>query len=160
MSFSFEIWVDADSCPVDVKNIIIRFTKRLQIKTYFVANRQIPVPKSDLFKMIIADATPDAADNIIVETIKPNDIAITRDIPLANRLVEKQITVINDRGTLFTKENIREKLSIRNFNKTLFDNGLISEKNSSFGKKEANLFANCLDREIQKKIKSETMHQA
>lgn len=156
MPFPFNLWVDADSCPVDVKNIIIRFTKRLQIKTYFVANRQIPLPKSDFFQMLIADATPDAADNIIVENIKDNDIAITRDIPLASRLVNKHITVINDRGTLFTEENIHEKLSIRNFNKTLFDNGLISEKNSSFGKKEANLFANCLDRELQKKIKAFT----
>ena len=103
--------------------------------------------------MIIAETSPDAADNIIVERIQPNDIAITRDIPLASRLVEKQITVINDRGTLFTAENIREKLSIRDFNKTLYENGLISEKNSTFGKKELNLFANCLDREIQKKLR-------
>lgn len=149
----FSIWVDADSCPVEVKQIIIRFAKRLQIKTYFVANRIIPIPKSELFEMIIADATPDAADNIIVENITTDDIAITRDIPLANRLVEKQTTVINDRGTLFTAENIREKLSIRDFNKTLYENGLLSEKNSSFGKKELNLFANCFDREIQKKLR-------
>lgn len=153
MNSSFAIWVDADSCPVDVRQIIIRFAKRLQLKTYFVANRIIPMPKSDIFEMIVADSSPDAADNIIVEKIKPDDIAVTRDIPLANRLVEKKITVINDRGTLFTAENIREKLSLRNFNKALYDNGLISEKNSSFGKKEANLFANCLDREIQKKLR-------
>ncbi|MBO4706460.1 MAG: YaiI/YqxD family protein [Spirochaetaceae bacterium] len=153
MSLPFSIWVDADSCPVDVRQIIIRFAKRLELKTYFVANHPIPSPKSELFEMIIADATPDAADNIIVEKINPDDIAITRDIPLASRLVEKQITVINDRGTLFTAENIREKLSIRDFNKTLYENGLISEKNTSFGKKEANLFANCFDREIQKKLR-------
>ena len=154
MSLPFSIWVDADSCPVEVRQIIIRFAKRLQLKTYFVANRLISAPKSELFEMILADSSPDAADNIIVAKIASNDIAITRDIPLANRLVEKQITVINDRGTLFTPENIREKLSMRNFNKTLYENGLLSEKNSSFGKKEANLFANCLDREIQKKLRA------
>lgn len=154
MSLSFSIWVDADSCPVDVRQIIIRFSKRLQIKTYFVANHAISIPKSELFEMLISDATPDAADNIIVDKIGFNDIAITRDIPLASRLVEKNTTVINDRGTLFTPENIREKLSMRNFNKTLYENGLLSEKNSSFGKKEANLFANCLDREIQKKLRN------
>ena len=153
MNCPFSFWVDADSCPVEVRTIIIKFAKRLQIQTYFVANRQIPIPKSDFFEMIVADTSPDAADNIIVERIADNDIAITRDIPLANRLVEKQITVINDRGTLFTPDNIREKLSLRNFNKTLYENGLLSEKNSSFGKKEANLFANCLDREVQKKIR-------
>ena len=149
----FSIWVDADSCPVEVRQIIIRFAKRLQLKTFFVANRLIPAPKSTLFEMIIAENSQDAADNIIVERVQTDDIVITRDIPLANRLLEKSIIVINDRGTLFTNENIREKLSVRNFNKTLFENGLISEKNSTFGKKEVNLFANCLDREIQKKLR-------
>ena len=67
MSLSFSIWVDADSCPVDVRQIIIRFSKRLQIKTYFVANHAISIPKSELFEMLISDATPDAADNIIVD---------------------------------------------------------------------------------------------
>ena len=153
MDCPFSIWVDADSCPVDVRQIIIRFAKRLQLKVYFAANRTIPIPKSELFEMIIAEISPDAADNIIVERINPNDIAITRDIPLASRLLEKKITVINDRGTLFTDDNIREKLSMRDFNKSLFENGLISEKSSTFGKKELNLFANCLDREIQKKLR-------
>lgn len=153
MDCPFSIWVDADSCPVDVRQIIIRFAKRLQLKVYFTANRTIPIPKSELFEMIIAEISPDAADNIIVDRINPNDIAITRDIPLASRLLEKKITVINDRGTLFTDDNIREKLSMRDFNKSLYENGLISEKSSTFGKKELNLFANCLDREIQKKLR-------
>jgi len=160
MDSFFSIWVDADSCPVEVRQIIIRFAKRLNLKTYFVANRTIPMPKSDLFEMILAEASPDAADNIIVDKINPDDIAVTRDIPLANRLLQKKITVINDRGTLFTPENIREKLSMRDFNKSLFENGLISEKSSTFGKKEVNLFANCLDREIQKKLKKISTHQA
>ena len=104
--------------------------------------------------MIVCDATPDAADNYIVENANENDIIITRDIPLADRLVEKNIVVINDRGTLYTKENIKERLSIRNFNKELYTNGIVSEKTSTFSKKDTNNFANCFDREIQKKIKS------
>ena len=103
--------------------------------------------------MIVCEATPDAADNYIVENASQNDIIVTRDIPLADRLVEKNITVINDRGTLYTKENIKERLSIRNFNKELYTNGILSEKTSTFGPKELNNFANCLDREIQKKQK-------
>ena len=153
MDYPFSIWVDADSCPVDDRQIIIRFAKRLHLKVFFAANHTIPIPKSDFFEMIIADASPDAADNIIVERTQPDDIVVTRDISLANRLLEKNITVINDRGTLFTPENIREKLSMREFNKSLFENGLISEKSSTFGKKEVNQFANCLDREIQKKLR-------
>ena len=112
------------------------------------------MPKSELFKMIVCDATPDAADNYIVENALQNDIVITRDIPMASRLIEKNITTINDRGLLFTSENIREKLSLRNFNKELYDNGILSEKTSTFSKKDVNNFANCFDREIQKKLKA------
>lgn len=150
----FSIWVDADSCPIPVKDIIFRFCKRLNLKLIFVANHQIPMPKSELFQMIVCDATPDAADNYIVENASENDIVITRDIPMASRLIEKNITTINDRGLLFTSENIKEKLSLRNFNKELYDNGIISEKTSTFSKKDVNNFANCFDREIQKKLKA------
>ena len=150
----FSIWVDADSCPIPVKDIIFRFCKRLNLKLIFVANHQIPMPKSELFQMIVCDATPDAADNYVVENALENDIVITRDIPMASRLLEKNITTINDRGLLFTSENIREKLSLRNFNKELYDNGILSEKTSTFSKKDVNNFANCFDREIQKKLKA------
>ena len=150
----FSIWVDADSCPIPVKDIIFRFCKRLSLKLIFVANHEIPMPKSQLFQMIICDATPDAADNYIVENALHNDIVITRDIPMASRLIEKNITTINDRGLLFTSENIKEKLSLRNFNKELYDNGILSEKTSTFSKKDVNNFANCFDREIQKKLKA------
>ena len=150
----FSIWVDADSCPIPVKDIIFRFCKRLSLKLFFVANHEIPMPKSSLFQMIVCDATPDAADNYVVENALENDIVITRDIPMASRLLEKNITTINDRGLLFTSENIREKLSLRNFNKELYDNGILSEKTSTFSKKDVNNFANCFDREIQKKLKS------
>lgn len=149
----FSIWVDADSCPIPVKEIIFRFCKRLSLKLIFVANHEIPMPKSPLFQMIVCDATPDAADNYIVENALQHDIVITRDIPMASRLLEKNITTINDRGLLFTLENIREKLSLRNFNKELYDNGILSEKTSTFSKKDVNNFANCFDREIQKKLK-------
>jgi uncharacterized protein YaiI (UPF0178 family) len=149
----FSIWVDADSCPTPVRDIIIRFCKRLNLELIYVANHTIPMPKSDLFKMIVCDATPDAADNYVVENARKNDIVVTRDIPMASRLLEKEITTINDRGLLFTTENIKEKLSLRNFNKELYENGIISEKISTFSKKDVNNFANCFDREIQKKLR-------
>ena len=149
----FSIWVDADSCPTPVRDIIIRFCKRLNLELIYVANHTIPMPKSDLFKMIVCDATPDAADNYVVENARKNDIVVTRDIPMASRLLEKEVTTINDRGLLFTTENIKEKLSLRNFNKELYENGIISEKMSTFSKKDVNNFANCFDREIQKKLR-------
>lgn len=154
MEKSFSLWVDADSCPAPARDIIIRFSKRLSLECWFVANRIISIPKAENFHMIVTDAEKDAADNYIVENIGQNDIAITRDIPFAARLVEKNITIINDRGTLYNRDNISERLSLRNFNLTLFENGIESEKASVYGKKELNAFSNCLDREIQKKLRA------
>ena len=156
MQNTFSIWVDADSCPTEVRNIIIRFAKRLEIQTKFVANREISIPQNPIFKMIVTEATQDAADNYIVSNAEQNDLVITRDIPLADRLVEKDIVTINDRGLVFTRENIKEKLSIRNFNFNLYTNGIISEKTGRFGKKELNDFSNCFDREIQKKLRNQS----
>ena len=148
------VWVDADSCPVGVRAMIIRFAHRLQIPAVFAANRPIPLePPSPFIRMQISDATPDAADNYIVEHCGEDDVVVTRDIPLASRLVEKGITVLNDRGAVYTNENIRERLSLRNFNLELYENGLKGDQTGSFGKKELNLFANSFDRELQKKLK-------
>lgn len=153
----FSIWVDADSCPTDVRELIVRFVVRLKIPCNFVANRQIPLPqyskKTNLITMIITDNSEGSADDYIVSNVEPNDLVITRDIPLAARLIEKKIITINDRGKLFTSETIREDLSIRNFNYQLFTMGIQLDKTNKFNKKNLNDFANCFDREIQKKIK-------
>lgn len=152
----FSIWVDADSCPTDVRELLVRFVVRLKIPCNFVANRQIPIPqyskKTNLITMVITDNSEGSADDYIVSHVEPNDLVVTRDIPLAARLIEKQITTINDRGKLFTSESIREDLSIRNFNYHLFTMGIQSDKTNKFNKKNLNDFANCLDRELQKKI--------
>lgn len=151
----FSIWLDADSCPTDVRELLVRFIIRLKIPCYFVANRQIPLPmysKTNLITMIITENSEGSADDYIVSHVESNDLVITRDIPLAARLIEKQITTINDRGKLFSSESIREDLSIRNFNYQLFTMGIHSDKTTKFNKKNLNDFANCLDREITKKI--------
>lgn len=151
----FSIWVDGDSCPVAVRDLIIRFALRLQITTYFVANRVIPIPKRpSLFKMIVTETAEGAADDYIVLHIQHNDLAITRDIPLASRLLDKGITVINDRGTAFSPESIREKLSIRNFNYELAQLGIKSDNINRFDKRDLNNFANCLDKILQSKIRN------
>ena len=102
--------------------------------------------------MIITENSEGSADDYIVSHVESNDLVITRDIPLAARLIEKQITTINDRGKLFSSESIREDLSIRNFNYQLLTMGIHSDKTTKFNKKNLNDFANCLDREITKKI--------
>jgi uncharacterized protein YaiI (UPF0178 family) len=145
------IWVDADSCPVDARRILERFSLRLNIPLRYVANRAIPLSlKNPLYEMIITGATDGAADDYIVEHIDSSDIAVTRDIPLASRLVEKGVTVLNDRGGLFTAENIRERLSLRDFNLALNEAGIAPEKTANYSKRDINNFANCLDRVITK----------
>lgn len=150
------IWIDADSCPRQVREIICRTSIRLSIPINFVANRTIPFPENSLFKMIIADSTPDAADDYIVEHAIPVDMVITRDIPLAKRLVDNNILVLNDRGTVYTENNINERLSVRNLMLDLYQMGISPEKTGQFGKKELQDFSNALDREItrmRKKVK-------
>ncbi len=149
----FTIWVDADSCPVSVREIILRFANRLKIKVIYVANRPIPTNNSPYCSMILCDDSPDAADDYIVEYSLTNDIAITRDIPLAKRLVDKGVVTLNDRGSIFSEQNIAQKLALRNLNLELFESGIQIEKTGSYSKKDLNLFANCLDRELQKKLR-------
>jgi uncharacterized protein YaiI (UPF0178 family) len=158
------IWVDADSCPVDARKILERFSLRLAIPLRYVANHPIPllegnlrpagdrqrVQKNPLYEMIITDAEDGAADDYIVEHIASGDIAVTRDIPLAARLVEKGAIVLNDRGMLFTAENIRERLSLRDFNLALTETGCAPDKTAVYNKRDINNFANCLDRVLTK----------
>jgi len=147
------IWIDADSCPRQVRDLVCRTGNRLKLQVQFVANHPIPIPDDPLFVMSIADKTPDAADDLIVEQARENDLVITRDIPLAKRLVDKGIREINDRGTVYTEININERLSMRNLMFDLYNNGIYPEKTGQFGKKEIQDFANALDREIQKLLK-------
>lgn len=149
----FSIWVDADSCPLVVREMVIRFSNRLKIPVFFVANRTIPHPTHSLVTMIQCSTESDAADDYIVNHIKDNDIAITRDILFAERLVEKNVVVLNDRGEVFSAENIGERLALRNLNFELFERGLKAETTNQYNKKHLNTFANTLDREIQKKLR-------
>lgn len=152
------IWVDADSCPKLVRTYLIDYSKKLNLKINFVANKNIPVENPhDLFSMIITNSESQAADNYIINNVFQFDIVITRDIPLADKLVEKQITVINDRGTLWTKENIKERKSERDFSLQLSMLGLGGDKSNSYSKKEFAMFANCFDREIHRLIKESSL---
>lgn len=154
--YSFFIWIDADSCPLPVKNYVIDMAKAKNLNVNFVANHEISHPKNNpLFKMIICEKKEGAADNFIFENAEKNDIVITRDIPFAERLVEKGIFVMNDRGTVFTKDNIHERLSERNFNLNLAQLGL-SEKNASrYGNRELKKFADCFERKTSQLIVNE-----
>lgn len=148
------LWVDADSCPRPVRDLILKTGNRRGLPVRFVANRKIPSTLEFPFEMIIADTAPDAADDYIVENAEASDLVITRDIPLAKRLVDARISVINDRGAVYTDTNINERLAMRNLMLDLFNNGIMPDKTGTFGKKEIQDFANALDREITRLTKN------
>ncbi|MDA3809437.1 MAG: YaiI/YqxD family protein [Spirochaetaceae bacterium] len=149
-----KIWIDADSCPKPVKEIIERAAKREKIPLIFTANRNIPFEEHELFSMVITEAKDQSADLYIVDNVEEGDLVITRDIPLADELVEKKIDVLNDRGILYTTENIKERLSVRNFMYELREYGGGVERHTAFGPKEKQAFANAFDRQLRKMLKS------
>jgi len=144
-----QILVDADSCPRPAREMILRFSSRLGIKSVFAANR--PIPGLPVFETVFFELCPPGegeADRRILALAKSGDLVITRDLPLAEQLVDAGIAVLDDRGRTFTKENIREQRSIRDFTVGLANNGLDFERTPSYGKKELSLLANSLDREL------------
>jgi uncharacterized protein YaiI (UPF0178 family) len=142
------IFVDADSCPKPARELILRAAARTSLTAVFAANRPIPGIAGPGAVMEVCPAGEGAADNRIAELARPGDLVVTRDIPLASRLVDAAILVIDDRGQAYTNENIREKLSLRNFKVGLADTGLGMERTASYGKRELKKFADSLDRHL------------
>jgi uncharacterized protein YaiI (UPF0178 family) len=156
-----KIFVDADSCPRAARDIVLRAAQRTGVKAFFAANRAIPgIPGADesssgesTAEMLIFPPGDNSADNGIAALARPGDLAVTRDIPLASRLVEAGIAVLDDRGRIYTTENIRERLSLRNFTVGLAESGLDFERTANYGKKELKAFADSFDRLLAKLLK-------
>ena len=147
-----KILVDADSCPKAARELILRRAAKLSLGIIFAANRPIPGAAENVI-MEICPISADSADNRIVELAESGDLAITRDIPLAKRLVEKNALVLDDRGRVFTAENINELLSLRNFMVGLAENGLEIQRTANYGRKELKTFADSLDRILTLRLK-------
>jgi uncharacterized protein len=148
-----KIWVDADACPGVIKELIIRAARRLKIATVFVANKYISLPDSVYVSTVRVDMGPEVVDDHIARHAETHDLAITQDIPLASVLVPKGVTVINPRGELYTQENIRERLSIRNFMQDIREAGGITPGPRQFGQREKQRFSETFDRELTKCLK-------
>ena len=148
-----KILVDADSCPRDARELTLRTARRRGLTAVFAANRPIPEINGENVIMEICPPGDNAADNRIVELAEAGDLAVSRDLALAKRLLEKSVTVIDDRGRIFTRDNINELLSLRNFVVGLAENGLDVERTAHYGKKERKSFADSLDRQLVKLLK-------
>lgn len=150
---TFRIWVDADACPGPVKEIVVRAALRLGIPAIFVANKDIQLPTSPLLSSVRVAKGADVVDAHIAEAARGGDLAVTQDIPLAAQLVPKGVIVLSPHGEVFTPENVRERLSIRNFMHDLRQDGVITSGPAAFGNAARQAFANALDRELARALR-------
>ncbi len=141
-----QIWVDADACPAVIKEILYRAADRAKIALTLVANAPLRTPPSPFIRSMQVPAGFDVADNRIVELAAAGDLVITADIPLAAGAIDKGAFALNPRGQMYTQDNIREALSLRNFMSELRSSGVETGGPSSFSHSDRQAFANQLDR--------------
>lgn len=141
-----QIWVDADACPVVIKDILFRAANRTGTPLTLVANQPVRVPASKFIKTIQVSFGFDVADNEIVKRLEAGDLVITADIPLAAEVIEKGGHALNPRGELYTQENIRARLNMRDFMDTLRASGVNTGGPPAISQRDRQDFANSLDR--------------
>jgi len=140
------IWVDADACPIVTKDILFRAAERTKIQTTLVANQAIRIPPSAYISFLRVTQGFDEADNEIVKRLQAGDLVITADIPLAADVIEKDGIALNPRGELYTKENIRDRLNMRDFMETMRASGIQTGGPAPLNKSDRQAFANQLDK--------------
>jgi len=141
-----KIFVDADACPVVIKEILFKAANRTGVQTILVANQPIPIPKSPYISFVRVGAGFDVADNEIVKRMFPGDLVITADIPLAAEVIDKGGHVLNPRGELYTTDTIQSRLSMRNFMDSLRDSGVDTGGPAPLNQGDRQAFANQLDK--------------
>jgi uncharacterized protein len=145
-----QIWVDADACPAEIKELLYRVAKRRGLRVTLVANQPMRTPASPFISSICVREGMNVADRQIVELVSPGDLVITADIPLAADVVAKGGQALNPRGELYTAENIGERLVARNLLDGLRGSGLITGGPANFSARDRQAFANQLDRWLAK----------
>lgn len=140
------IWVDADACPVVIKEIIFRAANRTFTETTLIANNLIKVPPSKYISAIQVPKGFDVADNEIVRRVEKGDLVITADIPLAAEVMEKGAEALNPRGERYTAETIRQRLNMRDFMDTMRASGIQTGGPPPLNQTGRQQFANELDK--------------
>lgn len=140
------IWVDADACPVVIKDILFRAAQRTGTDVTLVANQPLQVPPSRHIRAIQVASGFDVADDEIVKRVVAGDLVITSDIPLAAEAIEKGALALSPRGELFTTENIRARLNMRDFLDTMRASGVDTGGPPALSQADRQAFANHLDR--------------
>ncbi len=141
-----QIWVDADACPNVIKEILFRAAERVRVEVILVANAPLRTPRSQFVRAIQVPGGFDVADNHIVEQVQRGDLVVTADIPLAAAVIERGAQALNPRGELYTPDNIRERLNMRDFMDTLRGSGVNTGGPPALSARDSQAFASQLDR--------------
>jgi len=146
-----DLYIDADALPNILKPILLRAIDKQQIKTFVVSNKKVSIGTSSFIEYIVVCAGADEADNHIVELLKEGDLVITADIPLADRVISKKAHAIDHRGELYTSDNIKNYLAMRDLMQSIRDSGEVTKGPKPFGTKDAQNFANQFNKFLQSK---------
>lgn len=145
-----QIWVDADACPKVIKEILYRAADRVKCPLMLVANQSLSIPKSPFIKSIRVEPGFDVADNYIVQQVAEGDLVVTADIPLAAEVMEKGAEALNPRGEFYSRETIRQKLTMRDFMDEMRGSGVISGGPPPLNQADRREFANAIDKYLHK----------
>ncbi len=145
-----QIWVDADACPGEIKELLYRAAERVKFKVTLVANQSLRIPQSKFIETLLVRDGANVADRRIVELTAAGDLVVTADIPLAADVVAKGAEAIDPRGQLYTSDNIGERLAMRNVLDQLRGGGHIGGGPANFSPQDRQAFANQLDRWLVK----------
>ncbi len=145
-----KIWVDADACPAVIKEVLFRAADRTQTPVVLVANQGLKTPPSRYISSLQVEKGFDVADDEIVKRVEVGDLVITADIPLAAEVIEKKALALNPRGELYTLENIRQRLNMRDFMDTMRSSGVQMGGPAALNQQDRQKFANELDKFLQR----------
>lgn len=149
---TMKIWVDADACPVVIKEIIFKAAERTGVQVILVANQPVRIPPLVCVSFVRVAAGLDVADNEIVKRLRSGDLVITADIPLAANVIEKGGAALNPRGEMYSEESIRSRLSVRDFMDDLRASGVDTGGPPPLNKNDRQKFANHLDRYLARNL--------
>jgi len=149
-----KIWVDADACPVVIKEILFKAAERTGVTITLVANQPVRVPPSRFINFVQVASGFDVADNEIVNRSDEGDLVITADIPLAADVIEKGALALSPRGEMYTTENIKARLNMRDFMDTLRGSGIDTGGPPALNQNDRKAFADHLDRLLARHTKA------
>ncbi len=148
------LWVDADACPVAIKEILFRTGRRLGVEVVLVSNQSQRAPRSAGIRVITVRDGADVADHTIVAEMSPGDLVITSDIPLAARVVEKRGIALGTRGEVFDDASVHARLASRDVMEHLRSAGVQTHGPKPLSAKDVQTFANALDRTLSRLVRT------